>query len=141
MLNPLHISMQSGWGSGNTKFFFDLTPDQVISAVETLGFLCTGACFALNSYENRVYEIELEPTAETEDLHPIHRKRVVKFYRPGRWSQEQILEEHEFLQDLVDQEVPVVNTIRTASDKTLHVEAKTGLFYTLFPKVVGRIPQ
>jgi len=133
--------MQSGWGTANTKFFFELTPDQVISAVESLGLLCTGACFALNSYENRVYEVELEPTAENEDLHPIHRKRVVKFYRPGRWTQEQILEEHEFLQDLADHEVPVVNTVRVANGSTIHTEPKTGLFYTLFPKVGGRIPQ
>lgn len=125
----------------SAQAFSTLSPDQVLSDVEALGLRCTGSCFALNSYENRVYEIELEEDASTETLHPIHRRRVVKFYRPARWSREQILEEHAFLSDLASAEVPVVNTLSSANGHTLHTSETTGLMYTLFPKVGGRIPQ
>ena len=66
-------------------FFFNLTPDIIIKAVEESGFEPTGHCMALNSYENRVYDLMLEDGSHV----------VSKFYRPGRWSREQILEEHE----------------------------------------------
>ncbi|HYA37560.1 MAG TPA: phosphotransferase, partial [Candidatus Methylomirabilis sp.] len=63
-----------------------LTPEVILDAVETYGLRCTGALLALNSYENRVYRVD------TEDADP----RVVKFYRPGRWEDAAILEEHAF---------------------------------------------
>ena len=70
--------------------FFALTPDRVLSAVDAIGVRCAGLCYPLNSLENRVYELELED-----------RTRVVaKFYRPGRWSDEAIADEHTFLADL-----------------------------------------
>ncbi len=84
------------WGSEQTRFFFDLTPDRVLEAVEVSGLRCTGRCTALNSFENRVYEVELDPEFE-ESSSPPKNRRIVKFYRPGRWSKEQILEEHQFL--------------------------------------------
>ena len=93
------------WGDA-TQYFFELTPDLVLTAVETAGYECTGRCFTLNSYENRVYEVELANEIEGP---PIVRKRVAKFYRPGRWTQEQILEEHQFLFDLQEHEIPVVH--------------------------------
>lgn len=65
--------------------------------MESLGLNPTGHCFALNSLENRVFSVKLE---ENENI-------IVKFYRPGRWTKEQILEEHEFLFDLEENEIPV----------------------------------
>src|SRR5512146_1920317 len=78
--------------------FFALTPDRVLDAVEVGGLRCTGRCMPLRAFENRVYEVELED----------ERRLVVKFYRPGRWSRETILDEHRFLRELADAEVPVV---------------------------------
>src|SRR5258708_254322 len=101
------------WGDESTKFFFELTPDPVLEASEAGGLACTGRCMVLNSFENRVYDVELDPTdgeagAAPAPKHlPVHR-RVVKFYRPGRWSREQILEEHGFLLDLVAAEIPAI---------------------------------
>ena len=67
----------------NSHPFHGLTPDSVMDAVESLGFVCDCRVFALNSYENRVYQVGIED----------HEPLVVKFYRPQRWSDEQILEE------------------------------------------------
>src|SRR4029077_16024215 len=80
-----------------TDLFLSLTPEKVLAAVEAAGLRCNPVCYPLNSFENRVYEVELED-----------RTRVVaKFSRPRRWSAEQILEEHEFLRDLDAEEIPV----------------------------------
>ena len=83
-------------GSSATQFFFQLTPEKVLEAVESLGVRCTGRVLALNSLENRVYEVELdidlEPDAGRWDAY-----RVIKFSRPGRWTREQIQEENHFL--------------------------------------------
>lgn len=140
----------SAWGDAQTRFFFELTPDRVLEAVESLGLRCSGRCTALNSFENRVYEVELEEEdGESVDRSAsavFARRRVVKFYRPGRWTREQILEEHEFLLDLQKAEIPVVAPIEfstgeaTPSHRTLHVARESGIFYALFPKVGGRAP-
>src|SRR5262245_33322594 len=83
-----------------TDLFLSLTPHKVIEAVEAAGVPCNRVCYPLSSFENRVYEVERED-----------RSRVVaKFYRPGRWSEAQILEEHRFLADLVEAEIPVCAT-------------------------------
>lgn len=118
-------------GDEKTKFFFELTPDRVLDAVEASGLKCTGRCMALNSFENRVYDVELESE-------PVSR-RVVKFYRPGRWSREQILEEHEFLKDLREAEIPAVAPMPFADGSTLHA-TPSGIWYAIFPKVGGRAP-
>ena len=68
-----------------------------MDAVETCGFLADGRLLALNSYENRVYQVGID---ESDPL-------IAKFYRPGRWSQAQILEEHQFCADLIEHELPV----------------------------------
>jgi Ser/Thr protein kinase RdoA (MazF antagonist) len=81
-----------------TLAFADLRPEDIVSTLEDLGFDCDGRFLALNSYENRVYQIGIE------DERPV----VAKFYRPGRWSDEAILEEHDFSIALADQEIPVV---------------------------------
>ena len=106
--------------------FFSLTPDRVLDAVEVGGLRCTGRCLPLRAFENRVYEVELED----------ERRLVVKFYRPGRWSRETILDEHAFLSDLAAAEVPAVAPIDIGTGVTLsEIE---GIFYAVFPKVRGR---
>src|SRR5262244_460062 len=106
--------------------FFALTPDRVLDAVEVGGLRCTGRCLPLRAFENRVYEVELED----------ERRLVVKFYRPGRWSRETILDEHRFLEDLVAAEVPAVAPMDLGNGATLsEIE---GIYYAAFPKVRGR---
>ncbi|HEY0745707.1 MAG TPA: phosphotransferase, partial [Steroidobacteraceae bacterium] len=78
--------------------YSELSPETVLDAIEALEFRCDGRVLALNSYENRVYQIGLE---EGEPL-------VAKFYRPGRWSDAAIREEHAFALELAAQEIPVV---------------------------------
>lgn len=83
------------WGK-ETQHFHLLSPDHVMAAVEGLGKRLTGRIMALNSLENRVYDVELaSPVDFGKGFAPSN--VVVKFYRPGRWSKEQILEEHKFL--------------------------------------------
>ena len=118
--------------------FFEITPEKVLAAVERLGPRCTGRVLALNSMENRVYEVELDC-----DLPPKAPKweafRVIKFYRPGRWTREQILEEHEFLAQAAAADIPVVTPITLSSGSTLDTLPGTSIYYAVFPKVGGRI--
>ena len=74
-----------------------LTPDVIIGAIETFGYECTGSILGLASYENRVYQIGVAEGFV-----------VAKFYRPGRWSTDAILEEHDFALELAEQDIPVV---------------------------------
>src|SRR5437667_4518726 len=105
--------------------FFSLTPNRVLEAVEVGGLRCTGRCLPLRAFENRVYEVELED----------ERRLIVKFYRPGRWSRETILDEHAFLADLTAAEVPAVAPIDIGTGATLsEIE---GIYYAAFPKVRG----
>jgi len=106
--------------------FFSLTPDRVLDAVEVGGLRCTGRCLPLRAFENRVYEVELED----------ERRLVVKFYRPGRWSRETILDEHQFLADLAAAEIPAVAPLDLGNGQTLN--AVEGILYAAFPKVRGR---
>jgi len=78
--------------------YADLTPDTLLDAVEQCGYRCDGRFIALNSYENRVYQIGIE------DGVPV----IVKFYRPGRWSDEAITEEHSFALELAEEEIPAI---------------------------------
>lgn len=122
--------------------FFTLTPDAVLGAVEQAldpsgSVRATGRCFVHASMENRVYEIELE-----EPLSGIGSKVIAKFYRPGRWSEAALREEHQFLQELHEAEVPVVQPIAMAgsSQQTLH-QTPFGVFFSLFPKASGRVEE
>ena len=108
--------------------FFELTPDRVLAAVEKAGLECNNLCYPLNSFENRVYEVE---------LHDRHRV-VAKFYRPGRWSQAQILEEHAFLDELSRAEVPVC-AVRSFPDGSSLKEID-GIHYSLSDRKGGRAP-
>ncbi len=101
--------------------------------MESLGLVPTGELRQLNSFENRVFELFLEnPVPGTTD----HRV-VTKFYRPGRWSRESIQEEHDFLWELKDNDVPVVAPLRL-DGKTLFEAG--GIHLTVFPKIHGRMP-
>jgi Ser/Thr protein kinase RdoA (MazF antagonist) len=91
--------------------FADLQPDDILTTLGDMGFACDGRFIALNSYENRVYQIGIEDAA------PI----VAKFYRPGRWTNDAILEEHEFAIDLAAQEIPVIPPLEI-DGQTLHQE-------------------
>src|SRR5437867_1469118 len=118
--------MVSGVAAEPGATFFALTPDRVLDAVEVGGLRCTGRCLPLRAFENRVYEVELDD----------ERRLVVKFYRPGRWSRETILDEHAFLADLMAAEVPAVAPIDIGTGATLgEIE---GIYYAVFPKVRGR---
>lgn len=109
-----------------TTSFSALTPDRVLDAVEVGGLRSTGRCLPLRAFENRVYEIELED----------ERRLVVKFYRPGRWSRETILDEHALLGELAAAELPVVAPLDLGIGSTL--AEVDGIFYAAFPKVRGR---
>jgi Ser/Thr protein kinase RdoA (MazF antagonist) len=124
--------------SSPTKFFFELTPERVLDAVEALGVRCTGRVMALNSLENRVYEVELDVDLP-DGAGRWDAFRVVKFYRPGRWTREQILEEHQFLADCKGVEIPVVTPLPFPNGSTLGEVAGAGIWYAIFPKVGGRI--
>ncbi len=99
-----------------------------MNALDSLGYRCDGRLLALNSYENRVYQIGME-----EGL-PL----IAKFYRPGRWTNEAILEEHAFVQELAEREIPVVPAL-VRDGKTLH--AFEGFRFAVFPKQGGRAPE
>jgi Ser/Thr protein kinase RdoA (MazF antagonist) len=108
--------------------YSDLTPDRVLDALAALGFRPDGRLLALNSYENRVYQ------AWMEEGPPL----VAKFYRPGRWSDAQILEEHAFARELAEREVPVVAPLEAAG-RTLHELG--GFRCAVFPRRGGRPPE
>lgn len=113
---------------GAARPFEGLSPQRVIDAVEAAGFRCDGRVLALGSYENRVYQVGLEDDA------PV----VVKFYRPGRWSDAAILEEHAFEFELAAAEVPVVAPIE-CEGRTLFEH--TGFRFAVFPRCGGRWPE
>ena len=129
---------EGAWGNAETRFFYELTPDRILDAVESCGLQTTGRCMALNSMENRVYQVEVE--VDGEPATPSEAFRVVKFYRPGRWSREQILEEHAFLLDLEEAEIPVVAPLVFPSGETLVRLPDVEIYAALFPRQGGRIP-
>ena len=83
----------------NLHPFEKLTPELIMDAIESQGHLCNGSVFAMNSYENRVYQIGIEDESQ-----PI----IAKFYRPNRWSKAQIQEEHDFCFELLEHDISVV---------------------------------
>ncbi len=107
----------------------DLTPDRILNAVESLGLRCDGRLLALNSYENRVYQIGIEESA------PV----IAKFYRPLRWTDEAILEEHRFTLELAEREIPVVAPLVDKTGRTLH--EFEGFRFTISPRQPGRAPE
>ena len=108
--------------------FAQLSPDLILEAVEHLGVRTDGRLLALNSYENRVYQVGVEETS------PL----VVKFYRPHRWSDMQILEEHDFVQALADVEIPAVPALRINEQSLFTFQE---FRFSLFAKHGGRAPE
>ncbi|NWK77044.1 serine/threonine protein kinase [Aquitalea sp. LB_tupeE] len=111
-----------------TPPFAGLTPDVLLDAVESLGLRASGSLLALNSYENRVYQLGME------DGPPL----VAKFYRPARWSNAQILEEHAFSLALAEREIPVVPPL-LFDGASLH--DFQGIRFALFARRGGRVPE
>lgn len=109
-----------------------LTPDVVLDALSSVGLHGDGRLLGLSSYENRVYQIQLE------DPHEGNTSVVAKFYRPGRWSEVQILEEHSFSAELMAAEVPAVGPL-VLGGRTLHEHA--GFRFSVSPRRGGRRPE
>ena len=107
--------------------FLQILPEVIFDAVETLGGRCTGRFFTLNALENRVYDTEME-----EGPH-----RIIKFYRPGRWSRATIQAEHDFLKALGESEIPVVCPL--TDNKKQSIFEITGVLFAIFPKRPGRL--
>jgi len=108
--------------------FSELTPDFILNALESLGLHCDGRLLALNSYENRVYQVGME------DAQPL----VAKFYRPHRWSDAAIQEEHDFVQALAESEIPVVAPLKKDGESLHFYE---GFRFAIFPRRGGRAPE
>ncbi|MDX1516997.1 MAG: serine/threonine protein kinase, partial [Woeseiaceae bacterium] len=111
----------------STLAYANLAPDDIFAALEDVGYRCSGRFLALNSYENRVYKLGID---DADDI-------VAKFYRPGRWSDAAIREEHRFAQQLADAEIPVVPP-DAVDGETLF---RSGPFrFALYPCRGGRAP-
>jgi Ser/Thr protein kinase RdoA (MazF antagonist) len=108
--------------------FAALTPETIISAVESLGLACDARIFALNSYENRVFQIGIE------DQPPL----IGKFYRPNRWTDEQIIEEHDYTTELAELDIPVVAPLHFNGHSLLHYQQYR---FALYPRKGGRTPE
>ncbi len=122
--------------------FDALTPDTIIDAIEAAGFPCDGRVLALGSYENRVYQVGVE------DAEPV----VVKFYRPGRWPDEAIAEEHAFALELAAAEIPVIapipgrgqspaGTLPTPAGAVRTLLEHAGFRYAIYPRRGGQWPE
>lgn len=109
-----------------------LSPDTILDALESVGYACTGHILPLNSYENRVLQIGLDEMLSDAPF------VIVKFYRPNRWTSEAILEEHEFAQELRDNEVPMVAPLQI-NGTSLH--EYQGFQFAVYPRCGGRIPE
>ncbi|RII28422.1 MAG: serine/threonine protein kinase [Geobacter sp.] len=109
--------------------FQTLTPDFIMDAVESQGFRCDCRTLPLNSYENRVYQVGIE---EGQPL-------IAKFYRPGRWNDLQIREEHTFCRELADQELSVVAPWRNGAGESLFHYG--GFGFALYPRQGGHAPE
>src|ERR1700733_11611761 len=112
--------------------YADLTPDVVLDALDTVGMRGDGRLLGLNSYENRVYQVWLE---EGEAAGP---SVVTKFYRPQRWSDAAIREEHDFVHELAERELPVIAPISLGAS-TLHDHR--GFRFAVYPRAGGRAPE
>lgn len=111
-----------------TAPFSQLTPDFVLDAIENLGFISDARIFPLNSYENRVYQVGIESEA------PL----IAKFYRPQRWSDAQIIEEHQYSIDLNTLDIPIVPPMQIDGETLFHYQGYT---FALYPRRGGHAPE
>src|ERR1700704_6026121 len=105
-----------------------LNPELILDAIESKNYRCDGRLLALNSYENRVYQVGLDDGGVL----------VAKFYRPARWSDAAIHEEHQFGRELVEREIPVVAPL-SVNGATLFEHR--GFRFALYPRRPGRTPE
>jgi Ser/Thr protein kinase RdoA (MazF antagonist) len=112
----------------NSKPYANLTPDAVLDALDSVGLRGDGRMLALNSYENRVFQLSLEDDSY----------RVAKFYRPQRWSDAQILEDHAFSLELAEREIPVVAPLVINGGSLQHF---ADFRFAVFPRRGGRAPE
>ena len=123
----------------NSKPYENLTPDAVLDALESVGLRGDGRLLALNSYENRVYQVSLEDDFGEGTGAPSSPVVVVaKFYRPERWSDAQILEDHAFSLELFQREIPVVAPLEIGGGSLHHF---SGSRFAVFPRRGGRAPE
>jgi Ser/Thr protein kinase RdoA (MazF antagonist) len=115
--------------SDEQKAFQSLTPDTMLDAIDAQGYQCDGRFLALNSYENRVYQVGQEGSE------PL----VAKFYRPNRWSDDAIIEEHAFTLELAKDEIPVIAPIVNQNGESLH--HYKSFRFALYPRRGGRAPE
>jgi len=109
-------------------YFFELTPDRVLAAIESGGYRPTGHCTPLTCLENRVYDLRLEGGSHI----------VAKFYRPERWSRDAIVDEHRYLADLRETEIAVCAPLPFPDGTTVHeIE---GIQFAVWPRMGGRAP-
>ena len=108
--------------------FETLTPDRVLDALDSVGLRGDGRLMALSSYENRVYQVQLEDGSAV----------VTKFYRPERWSDAQILEEHAFSQELMAAEIPAIGPLLLGGSTLHHFD---GFAFSVSPRRGGRAPE
>ena len=119
------------WMTNPSAHPFDkLTPEIIMDAIEAQEHLCSGSVFAMNSYENRVYQIGIEDQSD-----PI----IAKFYRPNRWSEEQIQEEHDFCFELLDHDIPVIVPLKNSNGNSLFHHQ--GFMFSLFLRKGGHAPE
>lgn len=113
----------------NSEHPYDqLTPDFVLDAIESIGLETDSRILSLNSYENRVYQVGLE------EGQPV----ITKFYRPFRWTNEAILEEHQFTRDLLAQDISVISPLEINGTTLHHYQ---GFYFTVFPRQGGHAPE
>ncbi|MDH4189774.1 MAG: serine/threonine protein kinase [Betaproteobacteria bacterium] len=115
-----------------------LTPDVVLDALDSVGLRGDGRMLALNSYENRVYQLMLEEGPYAPANPPAADAVVAKFYRPDRWSDAQIVEEHAFALELAEREIPVVAPL-VVDGRSLHEHG--GFRFAVYPRRGGRPPE
>ena len=112
----------------NVTPYYRLNPEQLIRIIESIGLICDGHLQALNSYENRVYQVGIE------DSLPL----ITKVYRPGRWTDEQILEEHSFALGIAAEEIPLIPPM-VINGQTLHEH--DGFRFAMFERRGGHAPE
>lgn len=129
MENKVPVSRNAAAENAASLAYQELSPNDILASVESMGLRCDGRLLTLNSYENRVYRVGIEGGP------PV----VPKFYRPGRWSDAAIREEHAFTVELAEQEIPVAAPLADASGETLHYHG--GFRFAVYPCFGGRAPE
>lgn len=109
--------------------FYNLDPNLILATAEKNGFAVTGEMVQLNSYENRVFDLRLEDKTSI----------IAKFYRPNRWNEKTLLDEHNFISELKSEAIEVAPALKLKNNST--VDVADGIYFTFFEKVRGRMIQ